>query len=114
MASIACAHYHQDSDYPLARRHTEEAVAWLSRVGNTHSLACAPGGLELAARLFAARHTLLDNNELTLSYPDQREYDRTVVQVRAGLGEDAWQTAWAEGARHTPSQALAPVQSTSV
>jgi len=64
-------------------------------------LACAADEPELA---------LLGKQEMTLSYPNQHEYDRTAVRVRAGLGEEDWQMAWAEGARLTPDQALALVR----
>lgn len=68
-------------------------------------LGCAAGWTEDAVRLFAAGFALLEKHGVTLSPPNERDYERVAAQVRAALGEDRWQTAWSEGARLTVDEA---------
>jgi predicted ATPase len=73
-------------------------------------LACTAREVEFSARLFGSALTLLGDHEMALSYPNQHDYAQAAARVRAALGEEAWQTAWTEGARLTPDQALALAQ----
>jgi tetratricopeptide (TPR) repeat protein len=72
-------------------------------------LGCAISRPEVAARLFAAGFSLLEKNEMTLSRPNQGDFDRSVAWTREALGEEAWQASWADGGKLTPDQALALV-----
>jgi hypothetical protein len=74
-------------------------------------LACAVPRPSAAAQLFAASVTLLAASGMTLSHPNQREYDRESAQTRLVLGEEAWQVAWAAGVKLSLDQALALVVS---
>jgi hypothetical protein len=75
-------------------------------------LGCAIAQPESAARLFAAGCSLLGEHGMSLSRPNQREYDRESARVREVLGEETWQAAWAEGGKLTADQALTLVRPT--
>ena len=70
-------------------------------------LGCAADRPEVAARLFAAGFSLLEKHEMTLSRPNQRDYDRSSARILESLSEEAWRSAWAEGAKLSPDEALA-------
>src|SRR5262249_48756778 len=55
------------------------------------------GDRERAARLFGAVEALLNAIGATLAPTDQANYECNVGIVRAGLSEDAFAAAWAEG-----------------
>jgi hypothetical protein len=46
---------------------------------------------------------------MSLSRPNQIEYDRESTRVRKVLGEESWQAAWREGVKLTPEAALSLV-----
>jgi tetratricopeptide (TPR) repeat protein len=74
-------------------------------------LGCAASRPEIAVRLFAAGCSLLEAHGVSLSPPNQQQYDRRSARVRKALGEDAWQAAWTAGVKLTPDQALGLVRS---
>lgn len=60
-----------------------------------------------AARLFAAASTLRDGMGLARWPADQAGYDTAVSCARKGLGEQAFELAWAEGAALSLDDAVA-------
>jgi non-specific serine/threonine protein kinase len=65
------------------------------------------GRAERAARLLGAAAAVLEALGSPLPPPQQREYDRTVEQTQALLGEEAFATLWAQGQAMTLEQAVA-------
>ena len=82
----------------------ETLLAW--HVWGLARVAVAQAQLKRAARLFGAAGVRYDvNKELN---PKQRDdYKRTVENLRARLGEQAFAAAWAEGCKMTMEQILA-------
>ncbi|MFQ5874043.1 MAG: tetratricopeptide repeat protein, partial [Dehalococcoidia bacterium] len=70
-------------------------------------LTCARGQPERAARLFGAAEALCEAIGAPLSPADRADYDRDVSTVHAGLDEEAFAAAWAEGRAMTLEQAIA-------
>ncbi|MFQ5796400.1 MAG: tetratricopeptide repeat protein, partial [Candidatus Bipolaricaulia bacterium] len=62
---------------------------------------------ERAARLFGAAEALCEAIGVPLVPADRADYDRDVAAVRAGLDEEAFETAWVEGRTMTLEQAIA-------
>jgi non-specific serine/threonine protein kinase len=67
----------------------------------------ALGELERAARLIGASEAGLERMGAFHSPSDQPEVDRIIADVRAQLGEAAFEAAWAEGRKMTLEQATA-------
>jgi DNA-binding SARP family transcriptional activator/Tfp pilus assembly protein PilF len=59
-----------------------------------------------AAELFGAAEALRDQFGFPLPPDERADYDRVVAAVRVGLGEGAFETAWAAGLAFSPEQAL--------
>jgi tetratricopeptide (TPR) repeat protein len=83
------------------------------RMGDTRGVAeclvglgCAASQPEIAVRLFAAGCSLLEAHGMSLSPPNQQQYDRESARVRAALGDKTWEAAWAVGMKLTPEEAL--------
>jgi tetratricopeptide (TPR) repeat protein len=72
-------------------------------------LGCAAGDPEMSARLFGAGFALLERVGMSLSRPNQRDYERSASTLREVLGEDRWMAAWAGGAELSPEAAVGPV-----
>jgi predicted ATPase len=70
-------------------------------------VALAQGRAGRAARLLAATHELREKNRLPLPPSDRADYERSVSDVRALLGDEAFADAWAEGRGMTPDEAIA-------
>lgn len=62
---------------------------------------------EQAARLFAAAEALRTSIGVSPLYKEQEEYDRSLMELRTLLGEQAFATAWKSGCTMTPEQAIA-------
>jgi hypothetical protein len=63
----------------------------------------------MSARLFGAGFALLERVGMSLSRPNQRDYERSASTLREVLGEDRWTAAWAGGAELSPEAAVGPV-----
>ncbi len=63
--------------------------------------------LNWAAQLWGAAETLREAMGTPLPPVDRTAYERAVAAVHTQLGEQAFATAWAEGRKMTPEQALA-------
>lgn len=95
----------------------KEGLAIARDVGGKRGMAMAIEELALvaraharhveAARLFAAAQTLREAIGAPLPPADHVRYDRAVAGVRAGLGEQAFAAAWAEGQAMALEQAVA-------
>jgi tetratricopeptide (TPR) repeat protein len=95
-----------------ARQNVARCLAGLAE------LAAAAGKPERAARLFGTTHTLLRSLDTQLEASDQDRHERIpiasqadfeghVAALRAELGEQTFETAWAEGQAMTLDQAVA-------
>ena len=73
------------------------------------AVAASKGALVRAARLWGAAETLLETIEVTAypHAPDRGLHRREVAEARAGIEEDRWEEAWAEGSEMTAGQAAA-------
>jgi predicted ATPase/DNA-binding XRE family transcriptional regulator/Tfp pilus assembly protein PilF len=60
-----------------------------------------------AATLFGASRALLERINFRLNLVDRQAYDRSVEIARSTLDEDAWSTAFTNGLRLPPDQAVA-------
>ena len=76
------------------------------------SLAIVRGQAERATRLSAAAEATLQNIGLSFWPAVQARRDQELVQLRAELGEAAFERSWSEGRSMTPEQALAYVLET--
>jgi predicted ATPase/DNA-binding SARP family transcriptional activator/DNA-binding CsgD family transcriptional regulator len=73
------------------------------------AVAGARGEAERSARLFGAAHGLLENIGMavwTFYKPDRSLYERTMADLRARLGEAAFEAAFSEGRAWPPEQAI--------
>jgi tetratricopeptide (TPR) repeat protein len=70
-------------------------------------LGCAAPRPDIAVQMFAAGISLLERHGMALSSPNQRDYDHTMRYVRDALSEETWRSAWEEGAKLTPDEAVA-------
>ncbi len=73
----------------------------------------AMGEPERAARLLAASEVALERMGAVVEPRDQAEVERDIADIRTLLGEAAFQSAWAEGAKLMPEQAFAEALRTS-
>jgi hypothetical protein len=69
-------------------------------------IGCTVNRPEIAVRCFAAGFSILQKRNMTLSRPNQRDYDRSALRIRDVLGEEDWKAAWAEGTRLAPDEVL--------
>jgi len=56
--------------------------------------------------LFAAAETLREKSGVQLRPSERADHDRDVAAVRAGLGDEPFQSAWSEGRTMGPEQAI--------
>ena len=70
-------------------------------------VAAAEGSATRAARLFGAAEALLESIGATIWPTNRPGYDRDVAAARAGLDEDRFARAWAEGRALAPEQVIA-------
>ena len=62
--------------------------------------------LEQACRLFAVADRLLDSLDITLSKPDQVEYERDLAEAQAQLSTEKWEELQREGKSMSLDQAV--------
>ncbi|MFQ5795916.1 MAG: tetratricopeptide repeat protein [Candidatus Bipolaricaulia bacterium] len=94
-------------DYERAVRFFKDSLTLSQELGNKRriargleglaAVACANRQPEQAARLFGAAEALREAIGIPLPPSECADYDRDVAAVRAGLDEDAFAAAWAEG-----------------
>ncbi len=104
-------------DLVSARSLYEESLAVWHQLGHKQGIAdslvalagvaVAQEHLRRAAKLFGAAEALRHIFDLPLSPSERAEYDRTLAAARAGLGEEAFATAWDEGQAMTLEQIIA-------
>jgi predicted ATPase/class 3 adenylate cyclase len=70
------------------------------------AVACAQGKHRRAARLLAAADVLREATGAARRTSDRAGYDRDVAAARAGLGEEEFVSAWAEGRAMTLERAM--------
>jgi tetratricopeptide (TPR) repeat protein len=70
------------------------------------ALIAAEGRYVPAARLLGATETYRQNQGIPLPFAHRSDYDRPVATIRAGLNEQAFTAAWAEGGAMTLEQAI--------
>jgi len=70
-------------------------------------VACAQGQHARAARLWGAEETLCEAIGATVRALYRADYERGVATARAGLGEEAFEAAWAQGRTMTLEGAIA-------
>jgi predicted ATPase/DNA-binding CsgD family transcriptional regulator len=109
--------YHEGA-YQKAKNFFEESLIMFQRLKSTRGTIDCLDGLagvlgaerrpEQAARLFGAAEQLRESARigLTVSYPDQIEYDRYKASVRSQLTEETFDAAWAEGRAMNLEQAI--------
>ena len=103
-------------DHARARSLYEESLALYRQLedarGIAHGLeglaavACVQGQHRRAAHLFAAAEALREASGAPLPISERADAERSVVAVRAGLGEEAFTSAWADGRAMAPGQAI--------
>ncbi|MFN8485031.1 MAG: tetratricopeptide repeat protein [Anaerolineae bacterium] len=74
---------------------------------NLGELAWLQGEVPRAARLFGAAEHLREVVGVPLTYDAQDQYDRTMPQLKAALGEPAFAALWAEGGALSQEAAVA-------
>jgi predicted ATPase/class 3 adenylate cyclase len=104
------------SDRAAAGSHYEESLAIYRRLGDKRGIAhclwglaavaCMDGKHQRAAQLFGAAEALREASGVSLSKSERAEDDRYVAAVRAGLGEEAFTSARAEGRAMTVEHAI--------
>jgi predicted ATPase/DNA-binding CsgD family transcriptional regulator len=107
---------HQGND-ARARALYEESLATARRTGNRLIMAsvleglaemvAAQGKSAWAARLWGAAEALRETMGTPLPPMYHADYERSIADARARLGEKAFATAWAEGRAMSPEQAFA-------
>jgi predicted ATPase/class 3 adenylate cyclase len=100
-----------------ARSQLEESLALFRKMGNqsmiTHCLASvaivavAQGQLSWGVRLLGAVETVREARGVPRPPAMQGFYEQSLASARAGLGEEASASVWAQGRAMTPEQALA-------
>jgi predicted ATPase/DNA-binding SARP family transcriptional activator len=108
---------YQQGDYQLARSLYRESLAVRYEAGERRpiprnleglgQLERAEGRLERAAQLFGAAEALRQGHAIPLKPNYAAEYQREVAALRAGLGEAAFEQAWAAGRALSAAQAVA-------
>ncbi|HYN88621.1 MAG TPA: tetratricopeptide repeat protein, partial [Ardenticatenaceae bacterium] len=109
---------HLQGDYAAAQALYEESLALRREMGDKRGVAESLSGLaavagvghgkaELAARLAAAAHSLLELMGSKLDRTEQAVYDQGVAAARRELDEDAFAAAWNEGQAMTLDEAVA-------
>jgi predicted ATPase/DNA-binding CsgD family transcriptional regulator/Tfp pilus assembly protein PilF len=103
--------------YHEAANYCKESLGICQELGEKEGVALALEGLagiwaalgqaESAAKLLGSAQTERNNTDFTLSPIDQAFNERTLASIRAGLGEEVFQTAQAESRAFTLEQALA-------
>jgi tetratricopeptide (TPR) repeat protein len=107
----------EQGDYAAARARLEESLAIVQSMGFQRGLALGPevfatlmaaqGEPERAARLFGAAERLRETIQLPPLPNERAENDRFIAVLRAGLDEETFAAAWAEGRAMTREQAAA-------
>jgi tetratricopeptide (TPR) repeat protein len=112
MGMLACC----QGDYAAARSHCGEALAIRHKLGERRripqcleGLAWAAGGegqLARVARLLGVAEALRESNGTPVAPVERADYASSLAAARAGLGEEAFAAAWAEGRAMTMEQAV--------
>ncbi len=107
----------RQGDYVRAERLYKESLASLRELGEKWlislcleelaGVACAQGQHARAARLWGAEETICEAIGATVRALYRADYDRGVAAARAGLGEEAFEAAWAQGRAMTLEEAIA-------
>ncbi len=105
------------ADYSAARAFLEESLGILRELGHKFGaalclvrlgeLAGAQKRLPEAARLFGAAEALREAIRTALPGADRDDYERSVAALRAAMGDEAFEAAWAEGRAMTMEEAVA-------
>jgi predicted ATPase/class 3 adenylate cyclase len=103
-------------DYSRATRLVKESLALSRELGFKLGIALcleelagstgAQGQPERAAHLYGAAEALRQVIGSPILPSERADYDRSVAAVRAGLGEEAFAKAWAEGRRMSTEEAI--------
>ena len=112
----------RQGDYERATALFEESLSLAREMGSKEWMAhCleglagvaeAKGQQERAARLYGAAEALSETIGLAMPSFLRVDYDRSLAAVRAGLGEEAFKAAWAEGRKMTMEEAVEEALST--
>jgi non-specific serine/threonine protein kinase len=104
------------SDHSRASELLKEGLTLYKELGVKSSIAeCLEGlaegagaqeQMERAARLYGAAEAMREAVGVPIQPSDRPGYDRSVVAVRAGLGEEAFAKAWEEGRKMSMEQAI--------
>lgn len=93
-----------------AAKELGDAYYRISLVEAFAALAAAEGQFVRAARLLAATDAHRKAEGIPLAFAHRSDYDRPVATIRAGLNEEAFEAAWAEGRAMTLEEAIEDVQ----
>ena len=109
-----------EGDYTASRTLRQEALAILCNLGDrllisqfiveSAELVAAQGDCMLTARLLGAAEALRESIGATLLPAYVDPYERAVAAARAGLSEEVFVAAWAEGRTMSPEQILAALE----
>ncbi len=108
-------------DAVTAQTLTEESLAISIELGNMGGIAscleqlaeisAAQEQLVWAALLWGAAENLRETTAISLESTQQADYERAVNAVRNKLGEETFNSAWLQGRRMTPVEAIAAQES---
>jgi DNA-binding CsgD family transcriptional regulator len=103
-------------DHALAERLYKESLSSLRELGEMllislcfeelAGVACAQGEHSRAARLWGAEETICEAIGSTVRALYRADHERDVAIVRADLGEEAFEAAWAQGRAMAPERAI--------
>jgi len=105
-----------EGHYQQAKAMYKESIVEWKRIGHraaiAHQLECFASIAKIeeqgqrAARLFGAAEALREKIDIPMTAVEHIEYEREVADLRAGMEEKVFTTAWAEGRAMTMDQAI--------
>jgi predicted ATPase len=117
LASVA----QKAGDYPRAQSLYRESLTLLFEMGHNRgvpraltgcaSLALAEGQAKRAARLLGAAARLQEVIDAALPPPQRQQYEQTVAETKAALGDECFAARWSEGRAMTLEEVLASLPS---